>query len=121
MPQQDADVLKVLIGQMWECRDINPVFGKTLAVLGHAELFEPVCNLLHGGPPDLTPSVLDQPEAQPYTPTYCSTLRKGGVSGQGYAWQTTTCKLGTALRRSVQAKRRRSVPKPVPEWEKAWD
>ena len=26
-----------------------PIFGKTLRVLGHAELFEPVRNLLHRG------------------------------------------------------------------------
>jgi hypothetical protein len=36
---------------MGECRNANPVFGKALSVLGHAELFEPVRNLLHGGPP----------------------------------------------------------------------
>jgi len=49
MPKQDADFLEVLIGQMAECRNANPVFGKALSVLGHAELFEPIRNLLHGG------------------------------------------------------------------------
>ena len=42
MPEQDADVLEVLIGQMAECRDTNPVLSEALDVLGHAEFFEPV-------------------------------------------------------------------------------
>ena len=42
MPEQDADVLKVLIGQVAERLGSNAVFGKTLGVLGHAEFFEPV-------------------------------------------------------------------------------
>jgi len=46
MPEQDTDVLKILIGQMVEDRDINSVLGKTLRVVGHAEVFEPICNLL---------------------------------------------------------------------------
>jgi len=44
---QDADIFEVLISQMRECRNINPVFGKALGVLGHAEAFEPVRDLLH--------------------------------------------------------------------------
>ena len=47
MPEQDAKILEVLIGQVAKDRDINAVLGKTLRVLGHAELFEPVRNLLH--------------------------------------------------------------------------
>jgi hypothetical protein len=35
---------------MGEGRKINPVVDKTLGILGHAELFEPVRNLLHRGP-----------------------------------------------------------------------
>ncbi len=50
MPEQDAKIFEVLIGQMRECRKINVVFGKALCVLGHAERFEPVRNLLHRGP-----------------------------------------------------------------------
>ena len=34
MPEQDADVLEILIGQMAENRDIDPVLGKALRVLG---------------------------------------------------------------------------------------
>jgi hypothetical protein len=34
---------------MAKYRDIDPVLGKGLGVLGHAELFEPVRNLLHRG------------------------------------------------------------------------
>ena len=42
MPEQDTDVFQVLVGQMRERRDIDPVIRKALRVLGHAELFEPV-------------------------------------------------------------------------------
>ena len=45
MAEQDADVLKVLICQIAENRDIDPIFSKTLRVLGHAEFCEPVRNL----------------------------------------------------------------------------
>ena len=48
MPKQDADFLEVLIGQMGECRKANSVFDKALGILGQAELFEPVRDLLHG-------------------------------------------------------------------------
>jgi len=37
----------MLIGQVRKDRKINTVLGKEFCVLGHAELFEPVCNLLH--------------------------------------------------------------------------
>jgi hypothetical protein len=50
MAEQDADLLKVLVGQVTKDRDIDSVLSKTLRVLGHAELFEPVRNLLHRGP-----------------------------------------------------------------------
>jgi hypothetical protein len=46
MPEQDADVFEILIGQMAERRDTDPIFGKALRVLQHAELFKPVRNLL---------------------------------------------------------------------------
>jgi hypothetical protein len=49
MPEKDADVLKVLIGQVAERLGSNAVFGKTLDVLGHAEFFEPARNLLRRG------------------------------------------------------------------------
>jgi hypothetical protein len=38
MPKRDAKLFEVLIGQMAEDGNINIVFGKTLNVLGHAEL-----------------------------------------------------------------------------------
>jgi hypothetical protein len=50
MPEQDADLLKVLVCQVMQDRDIDPILSKALRILGHAELFEPVRNLLHGGP-----------------------------------------------------------------------
>ena len=49
MPEEDADVLEVLIGQMAERSDTNSVFSKALRVLGHAELLEPARNLLRCG------------------------------------------------------------------------
>src|ERR1700758_2035267 len=48
--EEDAKLFQVLIGQFAKDREINAVFSKTLRVLGHAELFEPVGNLLHRGP-----------------------------------------------------------------------
>ena len=44
MPEQDADIFKVLIGQTAEYRDIDSVLSKTLRILGHAEFCEPVRN-----------------------------------------------------------------------------
>src|SRR6516164_1548215 len=49
MPKGDADVFEILIGQIAKYRDINTVLGKGPRVLGHAEFFEPVSNLLHRG------------------------------------------------------------------------
>jgi hypothetical protein len=54
MPEQHADVLEILIRQMAQYRDIDPVFGKALGVLGHTELFEPVRNVLHRHPRGIT-------------------------------------------------------------------
>src|SRR5215469_10858590 len=45
---------RILISQMTQDRDVYIVFGKALGVLGHAELFEPVLNLLHGGHPTIS-------------------------------------------------------------------
>jgi hypothetical protein len=46
---------------MAENGNVNLVLGKALSVLPETELFEPVCNLLHGRPStDLTLSVLDR-------------------------------------------------------------
>jgi hypothetical protein len=50
MPKQDADIFEVLISEMGERLNFDPVLSKTLGVLGHAELFEPVGNLLHRRP-----------------------------------------------------------------------
>ena len=52
--EHDADFLQVLIGQVGEDGEINAVFSKTLRILGHAELFEPVRNRLHRGPSSRT-------------------------------------------------------------------
>ena len=64
----------MLIGQVGKNREINAVFSKTLGVLGHAEFFEPVGNLLHPGPLGILCSPLrtDRTESLPHAPTYCS-------------------------------------------------
>ena len=49
MTEWDAESLQILIRQLWKNVDLNALFGKPLCVLGHAEFFEPVGNLLHGG------------------------------------------------------------------------
>ena len=50
MPERDAKLFEIPIGQMTEDGGIDVVLGKAPAVLGHAELFEPVVNPLHRGP-----------------------------------------------------------------------
>ena len=63
---------------MTECRETNPVFGKTLGVLGHAELFEPVRNLLHWRPPpNLTLSVSERHRAKSITTANNCSARTG--------------------------------------------
>ena len=47
MSEQDTDVFKIFISQMGQCRHIDPVLGKALRILGHADGLEPVQDLLH--------------------------------------------------------------------------
>ena len=47
--ERNAKVFEMLVGQVGENGHINVVLGEPLRVLGHAELFEPVRNLLHRG------------------------------------------------------------------------
>src|SRR5262249_5828754 len=68
MPQEDADLLQVLISQMGKRGNINSVFSKALRVLGHPELFEPVRKVLHCAAPSATvvrSSVLRYPTDAP--------------------------------------------------------
>src|SRR5215475_493574 len=64
----------MLVGQVGENGHINVVLGEPLRVLGHAELFEPVGDLLHCEPlrtkrhPLWTGRIRSLPQA----PTYCS-------------------------------------------------
>ena len=51
MPKRDTEFFEVLIGQVGQDRGVDVVLGKALGVLGHAELFEPVGNLVHRGAP----------------------------------------------------------------------
>ena len=64
--EDDAKLFQVLIGQFAKDREINAVFSKTLGVLGHAELFEPVGNLLHRGPRPLTCSLASRLPVYPF-------------------------------------------------------
>src|SRR6516225_7114607 len=50
VPESDAELFEMLIGEVGKDGEIYSVFGKTLRVLGHAELFEPNGDLLHPGP-----------------------------------------------------------------------
>src|SRR5262245_18838402 len=47
MPKQDTEVLEILLRQIADHREVNGVVGEALGVLGQAELFEPVRDLLH--------------------------------------------------------------------------
>ena len=58
MPKRDTKLFEVLIGQVAKDGGVDIALGKALRVLGHAERFEPVRNLLHLPPPAVsTPSV----------------------------------------------------------------
>ena len=50
MPQQNAELLEILLCQIADDREVNGVVGEALGVLGQAELFEPVRDLLHRDP-----------------------------------------------------------------------
>jgi hypothetical protein len=60
VPEQDADALEIFIGLMAEYRDIDPVLGKALGVLGHAERGQPVRNLLHHQADFSSPALVDR-------------------------------------------------------------
>src|SRR5262245_55081869 len=47
MPQQNTKVLEILLRQIADDREVNGVVREALGVLGQAELFEPVRDLLH--------------------------------------------------------------------------
>ena len=49
--KQDTEILKVLLGQIRDDREINAVVNKALAVLVKADRSEPFSNAGHGGPP----------------------------------------------------------------------
>jgi hypothetical protein len=50
MPEQDADVLEVLIGKVRKDRDVDVVLRKCAGVLGQAEPCEPIGYFLHRRP-----------------------------------------------------------------------
>ena len=47
MPERNADILQVLVGQMGEYGDVNLIVGKTLRVLSETKSPKPVGNLRH--------------------------------------------------------------------------
>ena len=47
--ERDTKLFEVLIGQVAKDGGVDVALGKALRVFGHAEFFEPVCNLLHRG------------------------------------------------------------------------
>jgi hypothetical protein len=47
--ENNAQLLQVLISQIGKDFKMDAVFGKTLHVLGHTELIEPIRDLLHCG------------------------------------------------------------------------
>ena len=51
MPERDTKLFKVLIGQVAKDGGVDVALGKALRVLGHAESFEPIGDLLHGRKP----------------------------------------------------------------------
>jgi hypothetical protein len=63
-----------LVSQVTQNGELNMVLGKTLCVLGHAELFEPFCNLMHWRPPRIYryPFWTGTAESLPQAPTYCA-------------------------------------------------
>ena len=73
----------MLISQFGKDREINAVLGKTLRVLGHAEFFQPVGNLLHRGPLRILryPFWTGRIESLPHVPTRCSVQGNAGLRG----------------------------------------
>jgi hypothetical protein len=70
--ERDTEVFEVLLGQIGEDGNIDPVLDKALGVLGHAESFEPVRHLFHR---DRQPAHRGQTELfDPRIPKFIPTL-----------------------------------------------
>src|SRR4029453_6825806 len=48
MPQQDSEILEVLLRQMAEDREVNSVLGEALGVLSQSERCQPLGDAFHG-------------------------------------------------------------------------
>jgi hypothetical protein len=58
-----------LIRRLRKNADLDALFGKAFGALGHAEIFEPVCNLLHRGHQGQTVACLSfGPRGREFTP-----------------------------------------------------
>jgi hypothetical protein len=79
--------------------EVNPVLDKTLCVLGHAELFEPVCNVLHRNRQQSSRRSRPRQEAYNDMPELArkSLGRVSPIVGGVYAWR------GKAVRRGFQS------------------
>ena len=85
MAEQDSDILEVLIRQIGENAEVNPILGKALRVLGHAEFFKPLRNLRQCGTPPTHFAVLAGKDIRrtlrrELTAAPRSTVRKRGSS-----------------------------------------
>src|SRR5262245_2133735 len=58
MSEQNAEVLEILLRQIADDREVNGVVGEALGVLGQAELFEPVRDLLHRDSASYSPPLI---------------------------------------------------------------
>jgi len=47
MSEENAKLLEILIGQMGKNRDVDAVLDEALRILGQANTFQPLRNMLH--------------------------------------------------------------------------
>jgi hypothetical protein len=69
---------RVLIYQVGKDGEINSILGKALGVLGHAELLEPISDLLHRGSAPWGLSGLTHPHGRAYQDCSTSKMRSSG-------------------------------------------
>jgi hypothetical protein len=75
---RDADLFEVLVGQVTQNSEINIVLSKTLNILVHTELFEPVRNLLHSQPAGIDLRQVQNPQEVVYILHTIKTLARLG-------------------------------------------
>jgi hypothetical protein len=55
--RRNTDLFEVLIGQVWQDREIDMVLSKAVGILGQTKLLEPVRDVLHSNPPQIYPGL----------------------------------------------------------------